>query len=164
VIWATNTKGTGTDNRLVMRNNGNLSIYTSADKIVWSGGSGPGMLIAGQTLGKGGRLSARLYHSAASPITTLVMQAKGDLVLSYGKKAIWSTHTSVAGSSAELDKNGDFVVYSPTHKALWTSHTSKIGSTAVVYVIPCGAFIDYRTSKAHTVPWSTPYVSEPGCL
>ena len=49
-IWSTHTAGTGSNNRLVMRNDGNLVMYTASGRAVWSSGTHAEVLSSGDKL------------------------------------------------------------------------------------------------------------------
>jgi hypothetical protein len=76
------------------------------------------ILNPGETLAVGG---GRSDGSA-----TLVMQADGNLVASFGGTPFWWTGTSGANNTAVMQTDGNLVVYSapPAHKALWQSGTN----------------------------------------
>lgn len=161
-IWASHTIGSGTNNRLVMQNNGNLVIYSATGAVVWQSHSGAGCLIPGMSIASGGRLVSRYQANNTSPITSLMMQRGGNLVLFYGSRAVWQTKTAVWGSTARLLSNGNFAVYSPTHKLLWNSRSWYLGSRARLLIDPCGSFSIYAANVSRT--WQTPAVPHPGCL
>jgi hypothetical protein len=49
----------------------------------------------------------------------------GNLVLYFGATALWNAMTEGhPGASADMQIDGNFVVYSPTHAALWNAMTS----------------------------------------
>ena len=56
-----------------------------------------------------------------SPGAIAVMQADGDLIISYKNKTIWATHTNGhVGAHGAVQVDGNFVIYSG-HTALWAS-------------------------------------------
>ena len=82
------------------------------------------------TMQKGGNLvlyrksdGAQLFTSKTnqSPGAIAVMQADGNLIISYKNKTIWATHTNGhAGAHGVVQVDGTFVIYSG-HLALWSS-------------------------------------------
>ncbi len=86
---------------LVMQNDGNLVIYDSNGRPIWSSGTG----------GNTG--------------DTLVMQNDGNLVIySWQGIPIWSSGTSSnKNDSLVLENNGNLVIYNMSGRAIWNSNT-----------------------------------------
>ncbi|MGF1646520.1 MAG: hypothetical protein ACFCVF_06330 [Kineosporiaceae bacterium] len=81
--------------RLVMQTDGNVVVYTRANRAVCSWG----------TRGSGNRL---------------VMQGDGNLVVySPGNRALWASRTSGTNVRFVMQSDGNAVVYSSTNRALW---------------------------------------------
>ncbi|MBP9667442.1 hypothetical protein KBD87_01370 [Candidatus Saccharibacteria bacterium] len=87
--------------RLVLQSDGNLVLYTAANKAIWNS----------RTYGKGA--------------TRLVLQSDGNLVLYTAQyKAVWSTNTSGSHSNhLVMQSDGNLVLYTTTGKYTWYSHT-----------------------------------------
>jgi hypothetical protein len=82
--------------------------------------TGCGRLSPGQTLGR--NQSVRSCDGRYA----LVMQADGNLVLYRSGRALWSTSTHGRGGSvATLQRDGNFVVYTPGGTPLWNSGTHR---------------------------------------
>jgi hypothetical protein len=86
---------------LVMQRDGNLVLYTSSSRALWSSGT---------------------ENNAGASV---VMQRDGNLVVySSSDRALWASGTeNNAGASAVLQRDGNFVIYSASGKALWSSGT-----------------------------------------
>lgn len=108
--------------RLVLQDDGNVVILTAAGAVVWSSGSH-----APTALGLSGSLLPGERMVSADGGTTLVMQADGNLVLYRGNQVRFSSNTSVPGSAAVVQRDGNLVVLSPDLRPLWN-----LGSTPVV--------------------------------
>jgi hypothetical protein len=63
---------------------------------------------------------------------TILQNGGGQLALSYDDGTEWTSPNSVPGGTAEMQTNGDFVLWSPDHSiVVWhTGTASKSGSTA----------------------------------
>lgn len=123
VLWSSHTGGTGEHNRLLLRENGNLAIYTARNRQVWSSGTTAVLLPAGRKLRSGGRVRSVFDDQLGGPAYQLIMQRSGDLQYRCRTHVLWHTHTSIRGSFAQLRRDGNFVVYSPSKKVLWSTHT-----------------------------------------
>ncbi len=88
--------------RFILQGDGNVVLYTSAKKALWSS----------KTVGKGG--------------SRLTMQGDGNLVLyTSSNKAVWSTKTNGKGAvRAVLQGDGNFVLYSSSGRAVWATNTA----------------------------------------
>jgi hypothetical protein len=86
---------------LVMQRDGNLVLYTSSNRALWSTGT---------------------ENNAGASV---VMQRDGNLVVySSSNRALWASGTeNNAGASAVLQRDGNFVIYSAGGRALWSSGT-----------------------------------------
>ncbi len=68
-----------------------------------------------------------LWRSGTSgPVTKLLMQQDGNLVLYHNGKARWSTGTNGnPGAYFVMQNDGNAVVYSQNNKPLWSTHTAQ---------------------------------------
>ena len=68
-----------------------------------------------------------LWNSGTSgPVTKLLMQQDGNLVLYHNGKARWSTGTNGhPGAYFVIQNDGNAVVYSKHNKALWSTNTAQ---------------------------------------
>ena len=87
--------------RLVMQQDGNLVLYASVNRALWTTGT------------------------ENNPGAWAVMQYDGNLVVySVSNRALWATGTeNNPGASAVMQRDGNFVVYSASNRALWATRT-----------------------------------------
>jgi hypothetical protein len=143
-LWATGTSGHAGD-RLVMEKVGNLILYSTSNKVLWSTAtagdgnyfvlfnSNPALAEVETPAGKAAWSIATLYGGqslAAGQFIVngnfrFVVQARdGNVVLYEGGKALWSTGTTRhAGDHLAMQRDGNLVVYSG-NKPLWSSGTA----------------------------------------
>lgn len=90
--------------RLVMQGDGNVVVYASAGRVVWSSGT------------------------SRSPGARLVMQGDGNLVIyNAAGTPIWHTRSSGhPGARAAMQIDGNLVVYSSANKVLWSSGPDRL--------------------------------------
>jgi hypothetical protein len=108
---------------IVLQDDGNLVIY-QAGLAIWDRGRGRlfNQLQPGQTLGVNQSIMSTDHRFR------LIMQSDGNLV-EYGPTgALWSTHTSVPGSWAAMQTDGQLVVWSPQNQAIWVSGVLSAGA------------------------------------
>jgi D-mannose binding lectin len=160
VIWASHTRGTGSRNSLHVLNNGNLVIDTASGKPVWSSRTTPTFLLAGHSLSSGMRMINRYRQQFGIAITRLVMKADGDLVIYWGKRVTWSTHTHVPGAHVSLTRGGDLVVRAPSGRVLWRSRTR--GHDAFLEVNQCGQ-INISARNTNGPGWNAPPGPQRSC-
>ncbi|TSD10857.1 peptidoglycan DD-metalloendopeptidase family protein [Curtobacterium sp. KBS0715] len=157
VLWASNTAGSsnvyavvGRDRALdIMRNGKRVARWASAGRANSTAlavrADGTMALLAGTTVvvkwntfqdrisSGGALLSGTVLRSDASTNRTLEMRADGNLVQRVNGAVVWHTKTGGhPGAWAELQKNGNFVIWSkdPARKvALWTTKTTTAGSS-----------------------------------
>jgi plastocyanin len=177
VVWASNTAGTGSSDRLVMQGDGNLVIYTSSGSAVWSSSTAPSSndKLVMQTDGNlviysqgelplwashGGRtgysafqLSAGQSLAAGQALWSTdgryeaVMQGDGNFV-EYGPSGVaWASHTAAAGSRIVMQGDGNLVIYSPSGVAQWSSNTAPSSGDRLV-VQTDGNLVIYSGSSA----------------
>ncbi len=123
-VWSTHTSGTGSNNTLVLQDDGDLVIYDGANQVVWQTHTGPAILDRGSVLASGRLLTYTPPGYLGR--TRLIMQSNGDLVLYWGGRAVWTSHTDVPGSRLVLLHNGNLVIYTPANRAVWQSGTKGI--------------------------------------
>jgi hypothetical protein len=117
-------------NRLVVRNNGNLVMYSRTRVVQWSSRQDVHTLTEDQVLRSG--------QSRRSPNGRyrLVMQRDGNVVLHAkgSQQELWSSQSGGhAGATAELQEDGNLVVYSPSRSPLfWTATQGQAGNRLVV--------------------------------
>ncbi|MGH3863494.1 LysM peptidoglycan-binding domain-containing protein [Actinokineospora sp.] len=76
-------------------------------------------------LESGSSLAAGQQLSSADGKHTLSMQSDGNLVLSTGGTAVWSTETDGSGANrADMQADGNFVLYKESGEAVWSTETS----------------------------------------
>lgn len=149
VIWASNTAGTGSGDRLYMQNNGDLVLYNAAGYAVWASGNTANDILAGTTILPGQQYVNTYRLRFVGQPTRLTMQSDGNLVLTFGSTVSWSSNTHVPGSRAVLTYAGDLVVVSPAGAPLWHSNTR--GKDAFIYLNSCG-----QASVSATTEWNFP--------
>jgi hypothetical protein len=150
-VWNTHTAGTGTHNRLVLMDSGDLVVYTAASKRVWSSGSGPALLLTGSVLKPGQFLRSR--YDDSTPWVRLVMQRNGNLVLSYAGHARWSTGTHIAGSRLVGLSSGNWVVVTPHNNSVWSTRTA-VHHQTFLFALPAGHAANVQVvqrSNGHTI-------------
>jgi hypothetical protein len=125
-VWATNTFG-NPGSYMAVQSDGNLVVYTSNGIPIWdynnpAQSTSCGRLNANQGLSQGASLSScdRRFK--------LTMQLDGNLVLSWGTIALWSSNTSGWGNlvMCVMQGDGNFVVYNRANSPatpLWASNT-----------------------------------------
>lgn len=154
-LWATPTRGTGHDNTLRVRDDGEVVVMTAAGRIVWRSGSGRALLGTGERLGPGQEL--RNCSLQRTPCDRLTMTPSGDLVLHRGGAVAWRTGTHVRGSQLRLLKGGSMVILGPAGHLLWASHTHRLGRSAYLIVgsnsSGTGPRIDLDALRGHHREW-----------
>lgn len=120
-LWSSGTAGTGAHNRLVLQSDTNLVLYNAAGRALWNTGINREILTQGQALLPGQQM--RNVQNIAPKGAELTMQPGGNLVYTEDGVTRWSTKTSVPGSLAVMQTDGNFVVYTSAGKAVWSSHT-----------------------------------------
>lgn len=155
-LWATPTRGTGHDNTLRVRNDGEVVVVTADGRIVWRSGSGRALLGTGGRVDPGQEL--RNCSSQRVGCDRLTMRRSGDLVLHRGAEVAWRTGTHVPGSRLALLKGGNMVVVGPAGRLLWASHTHRLGRSAYLIVgsnsSGTGARIDLDSLRGHHREWT----------
>ncbi|HMG65480.1 MAG TPA: hypothetical protein VK599_21240, partial [Streptosporangiaceae bacterium] len=121
-LWSSGTGSPGSF--LQVQADGNVVVYDSADKALWDRSMFISAVPASTVIASGDEVvsPSRNYE--------LRMQADGNLVLypAGSAKPVWATGTASPGAFAQMQGDGNFVVYSPADKALWSSGTGSPGS------------------------------------
>ena len=149
-IWSANTEGE--NNKAVLEKEGNLAVYNTKGKALWSSGTGSdsGVKLNLQNDGSLGiyggykiiwgphiltpEQKLKPGQSLVSPNGTyhLNFQEDGDLVLcktSDPKTSLWSSGTKGKASfKAIVQRDGNFVIYDASTTALWSTGVEKSGS------------------------------------
>ncbi len=114
-LWASNTSG-HPGAYLALTDAGLLSVDAPTGQPLWAG---PGLLVAGASLGAGQSLSS------PGGSYRLTMQGDGNLVeYNATNTPVWAAGTS-AGTSAVMQGDGNLVVYNASNTPLWASNTSE---------------------------------------
>jgi hypothetical protein len=180
VVWAAGTNPNGS--YLNMQTDGNLVVYSATNQALFSSGTpgdsgasldlsdsglltldmpdgvaiwGPGVLPSGSMLHAGQLLTSPTGRYK------LVMQGDGNLV-EYGPGAsvMWAAGTNPKGSYANMQADGNLVVYSATNQALFSSQTP--GDDGAFLVLSDFGFLTLDTGGG-VVKWG-PGVLVPGAL
>lgn len=120
-VWSSGSAGTA-GSHLEVQNDGNLVIYPPSGPAIWSTGTHQDTLAAGESLD--GNWAQTLYSAGGR--YELAMQNDGNLVLYRNDtgQAIWASWTDGhPGSHADMQPDGNLVVYSPDGSPLWRSGT-----------------------------------------
>ncbi len=184
LVWHTGTAGT--TKGLFMQSDGNLVLYNTSNVATWSSGTSgnPGAYLALQTDGNlviysstgtalwsTGTLSqpdhlSRVDYSLSntnlypgqSLLTPdgkyrMVLQKDGNLVVYSPTHPIWNSMTSGKPSAQlSMQPDGNLVIYDTSGNALWTSSTSGSGQSSLI-MQPDGNLVIYRGDG--TAAWST---------
>ncbi|AZZ52219.1 hypothetical protein [Rathayibacter festucae] len=123
-VWFTGTSGFN-GAQLVLQNDGNLVLYSSSFRALWS--SDGGSPAYRDSLVPGAQLSVGQFLRSRGGDVRTVLQSDGNVVVYYGSPsgdvALWSTGTSGAGNRFVMQNDGNAVVYSASGRALWSSGT-----------------------------------------
>jgi hypothetical protein len=129
-VWADGKAGNAAAS-LAMQDDGNVVEYSTASKVLWATGtnvpvlpkpSGCGAMTAGQALQQSESLGS------CDGTHMLVMQTDGNLVLYHSGKALWESNTAgTTAYTAEMQGDGNFVLYDAEHAPLWASRTPGSG-------------------------------------
>jgi len=154
-LWATPTRGTGHDNTLRLRDNGEVVVTNNRGRVVWRSGSGRALLGTAGRLQPGQELrDCSMQHTACDRLT---MFRSGDLVLHRAHRIAWRTGTHTAGSRFALLRGGNMVVQGPHGRVLWSSHTNGFGKSAYLIVgsnsAGTGARIDLASVRRGHKSW-----------
>ncbi|QKT08538.1 LysM peptidoglycan-binding domain-containing protein [Gordonia sp. X0973] len=85
------------------------------------------------TLNVGDRLGTGQSLTSANGAYTLTLQDDGNLVLTDGGKAVWSTKTNGKGAvRASVQEDGNFVLYNGSDEGVWSTKTSGAGARLVL--------------------------------
>lgn len=120
-LWHSGTRGSGAV-RLTLHSRGNLALHTRSGRIVWSSHSGQVQMSGGMRL-EPGRQLRDAWETAfrGGRVVTLRMQRDGNLVHRCGSRIDWQSHTSVAGSTLRMYRNGALRVVTPGGRTVWAS-------------------------------------------
>ena len=159
-LWQSGTSGNGSNCDLNMQTDGNLVVYNGSTAEWQSGTSGDApappppssppssapspapaaspsaTLAAGHSIGLNQPLESL---TSTNGTYTINMQSDCNLVLYNNSTAIWQSGTNGRGSNcfAEMQTDGNLVVYTSANNALWQSGTSGKGSS--------GSYLDMQT-------------------
>ncbi|GAA3033522.1 LysM peptidoglycan-binding domain-containing protein [Gordonia defluvii] len=85
------------------------------------------------TLNVGDRLGTGQSLTSANGAYTLTLQDDGNLVLTDGGNAVWSTKTNGKGVvRASVQDDGNFVLYNGSDEGVWSTKTSGAGARLVL--------------------------------
>ncbi len=150
--WHTHTFG-NPGAYLSMQNNGAIVIYTAGGARLWGspvppnevntppGGGSP--VPSPDTLVAGGRLYPGQAVWSLDRRFALTYQTDGNLVLYGPAGARWSTQVFSSPGYAEMQVDGNFVVYASNGTAVWASGTS--GARGATLVVHNDGQVDIRT-------------------
>lgn len=155
-LWSTKTAG-NPGARAIMQSDGNFVIYSSSNKALWNSGT-------------------NWYNGARA-----VIQTDGNFVIYNAQgRAIWSRTTGAIYNNlrpnqmlqpgdflkatnnaytADMQTDGNFVVYTSAHKALWNSKTSGHAGAWVIMQTD-GNLVVYNT--LNKALWNAKTVNNPG--
>lgn len=151
--WWSNTSGFA-GARLVIQNDGNLVIYRR-NQAIWTWGS---KYIGDRLLG-GNVLSPGDYLLSPDHQFMFVMQASDGNMVLYNQSThqpLWSSGAWGAGAHADMQPDGNFVIYNPTAK--WSSNTAQFEG-ASLYVQDDGNVVIYQNGHAIWT-WSSGYMGD----
>lgn len=178
-VWQSNLSGNdrSLNSHLVMQTDGNLVLYSSTWRYVWSShtaGTGSHNYLLVQDNG-----NLAMYSSPGHPVwasysgpgmlgsgqallpgqylrnivpgfgkTVLVMQSDGNLVLRSGSQLSWQSNTHVAGSHLMMRGTGDLAIDSPQGHTVWQTGTT---GSAVFLMLGLGdvEVNDFRSTYVH---------------
>lgn len=126
-LWSTQTGVDATTNgEIGLAGDGEIYVKNQAGQVVWENGA-PGSNTL-TVVGSRSFLIPGWYLHAG--VSKLVMQGDGNLVLSRGGKAIWSTATGGhPGAQLVLQNDGNLVVYASDGRTpLWNARTRGTGA------------------------------------
>jgi hypothetical protein len=147
---------------LSMQNNGAIVVYSASGARLWSspvppnevntppggGGTTPSV----DTLAAGGRLYPGQAVQSLDRRFALTYQTDGNLVLYGPGGARWSTQVFSSPGYAEMQVDGNFVVYASNGTPVWASGTS--GARGATLVVHNDGQVDIRSSQGIVV-WQT---------
>jgi hypothetical protein len=143
-LWASGTGG-HPGAHLVVQDDSNLVIYARSGRALWD------RHIYLAVVPGGYRLKPGMAAVSLSRKFQLVMQYDGNLVLYQGKHPLWATATSGRGVYANMQPDGNFVVYSKASRPLWAAGVNVAGSHLEVQ--NDGNVVVY--SPSHQALWDT---------
>jgi pimeloyl-ACP methyl ester carboxylesterase len=147
---------------LSMQNNGAFSIYSASGARLWGSPVPPNEVNTPpgggtttpsvDTLTAGGRLYPGQAVQSLDRRFALTYQTDGNLVLYGPGGARWSTQVFSSPGYAEMQVDGNFVVYASNGTPVWASGTS--GARGASLVVHSDGQVDIRTSQG-IVLWQT---------
>lgn len=171
IVWSAGVTGTG--NWASVQGDGNFVIYSPAGKALWNTYTDGHRGSVTLTLANSGalilttngtetwstnqaRTGVRLRAGGERLVSPdgqylLAMRSDGDLTLSAGGIVIWHAGVTGAGNWADVQGDGNFVIYTRAGKALWNTGTSGHPGTITLTVTNNGAVV-LATNRATT--WS----------
>lgn len=145
-LWSS-PPGRGSGPLLVIQDNGDLVLRSSAGPVWHDNALGTDMLMAQ------GSLFANQYLHTRYGQNALVMQPDGNLVLRRNGVPRWASGTSgFPGASIVLQPDGNLVVYDTGRHPRWSSGTSGTGPNNRLVLQTDGNLVLYR---GHTPVWDT---------
>jgi hypothetical protein len=126
-IWSSGTdRGGNALYHLSLQDNGNVAIYSPAQKPIWTANTAVGVgrteLVAGTELKGGSWLASSNGHFR------LAMQPDGNLVLYWEGRPLWASNTAKhPGAVLAMQPDGNLVVYEGS-RPIWSSGTGRGGN------------------------------------
>lgn len=140
-LWNTRTNGEGTAPKFEVLSTGELDLVSTVGTTWQAIQPGASTLSAGSDLAAG-----QFLHDATGRMT-FIMQTDGNLVAYHGGKPAWSSKTNNhPGSKADLQSDGNLVVYSDAGRVLWSSHTNGRGPGTRLVTQESGDVVLYQGS------------------
>jgi hypothetical protein len=145
-------RSAATDNNTALHNAPCLTKANTYPRLVTYASGLPHVLLAGQSLRAGQRMTSADRHTEA------VMQSDGNFVLRNQRGIIWSTRTAnvARGGRAYMRRDGHFQVLGPDNVVHFSTHNGVTGATPHLRLRDNGQLVIYRGTEtdAHIV-WHT---------
>jgi len=155
-VWSSGTSG-ATGARLAIQDDGNLVIYSTAEKALWA----VSRLLAPvapapatkSTLKMGEQLLSGQLLQTPDLARRFLMQSDGNAVV-YGPSVRWATRTSGAGNRLTLQSDGNLVLYTKAGRVLWNAKTGGRQGTRLTIEKDANLVI-YRADNKAVWSWMT---------